>query len=89
MKQGALQYTMKTETSAVDIDRSIGDFSYPEDHMHDAGVGLNEDDDPLHLRRQRRSGLGPRISAQGLKTFLGKTDADALGEQGSRSDRFR
>ena len=27
---------------AVDIDRSAGDFSYPENHTYDAGVGLSE-----------------------------------------------
>ena len=29
-------------TSAIDIDRSVGDFSYPESHAYDAGVGLSE-----------------------------------------------
>ena len=33
---------MKTETSAVNIDRSKGDFSYPEAHVRDAGTGLSE-----------------------------------------------
>jgi hypothetical protein len=33
---------MKTETSAVDINRSIGDFAYPEVHVRDAGAGLSE-----------------------------------------------
>jgi Fe-S cluster assembly protein SufB len=28
--------------SAVDIDRSVGDFSYPENHTYDAGFGLTE-----------------------------------------------
>ncbi|MDB6132425.1 MAG: sufB [Verrucomicrobiales bacterium] len=28
---------------AVDIDRSAGDFSYPENHTYDAGYGLSED----------------------------------------------
>jgi Fe-S cluster assembly protein SufB len=28
--------------SAVDIDRSVGDFSYPEEHQFDAGYGLSE-----------------------------------------------
>ncbi len=31
---------MKTETSAVDINRNIGDFFYPEVHVRDAGAGL-------------------------------------------------
>lgn len=34
---------MSTETSTVDIDRSVGDFSYPETHEFDAGVGLTRD----------------------------------------------
>src|SRR5271155_226511 len=29
-----------TETTNINIDRSIGDFSYPEQHQYDAGVGL-------------------------------------------------
>ena len=33
---------MKTENSAVDIDRNKGDFSYKVDYKNDAGVGLNE-----------------------------------------------
>src|SRR5260370_7160068 len=33
---------MKTETSAVNIDRGKGDFSYPEAHVRDAGAGLSE-----------------------------------------------
>jgi Fe-S cluster assembly protein SufB len=31
---------MSTETTQFDIDRSIGDFSYPESHQFDAGYGL-------------------------------------------------
>ncbi len=31
-----------TETTAVDIDRSVGDFHYPESHKRDAGVGLTK-----------------------------------------------
>src|SRR5438477_5752622 len=33
---------MKTDTSAVNIDRDIGDFHYKVDYGFDAGVGLNE-----------------------------------------------
>ena len=29
-------------TSAIDIDRSVGDFSYPESHEFDAGIGLTD-----------------------------------------------
>ena len=31
-----------TPKADVDIDRSVGDFSYPEDHTFDAGTGLSE-----------------------------------------------
>ena len=31
---------MKTESSAVDINRNIGDFFYPEAHVRDAGAGF-------------------------------------------------
>ena len=80
---------MKTETSAVNIDRSKGDFSYPEAHVRDAGAGLSErtvhyisdvKEDPDWVREFR---------LRALKTFLGETAPDALGEQGSRSHRFR
>ena len=33
---------MKTETTAINIDRGKGDFSYPEAHVRDAGAGLSE-----------------------------------------------
>ena len=33
--------------------------------------------------------MGPRVPPQGAQDIPRKTDADALGEQGSRSDRFR
>src|SRR6187431_3692757 len=33
---------MKTETTAIDIDRGKGDFFYPEAHVRDAGTGLSE-----------------------------------------------
>ena len=63
---------MKTETSAVNIDRSKGDFSYPEAHVRDAGTGLSEQtvhyisdvkEDPDWVREFR---------LRGLKTFLEK-----------------
>src|SRR5436309_1646690 len=63
---------MKTENSAVDIDRNKGDFFYPEVHVRDAGVGLSErtihyiadvKDDPDWVREYR---------LRGLKTFLEK-----------------
>src|SRR5882724_11193434 len=63
---------MKTETSAVNIDRSKGDFFYPEAHVRDAGAGLSErtvhyisdvKEDPDWVREFR---------LRGLKTFLEK-----------------
>src|SRR5881227_2536796 len=63
---------MKTETSAVDINRSIGDFAYPEVHVRDAGTGLSErtihyisdvKEDPDWVREFR---------LRSLKTFLEK-----------------
>jgi ABC-type transport system involved in Fe-S cluster assembly, permease component len=33
---------MKTETTAINIDRGKGDFFYPEAHVRDAGAGLSE-----------------------------------------------
>src|SRR5436309_14612446 len=63
---------MKTDTSAVNIDRSKGDFFYPEAHVRDAGIGLSErtihyiadvKDDPAWVREYR---------LRGLKTFLEK-----------------
>ena len=63
---------MKTETSAVDIDRNRGNFSYEVAHEFDAGVGLTEKtihyisdvkEDPDWVREFR---------LKGLKTFLEK-----------------
>src|SRR3981189_3123108 len=63
---------MKTETSAVDINRNIGDFSYDVSHVRDAGAGLSEKtiqyisdakEDPDWVREFR---------LRGLKTFLEK-----------------
>jgi hypothetical protein len=33
---------MAKEPTALEIERNIGDFAYPETHTHDAGVGLTE-----------------------------------------------
>ena len=33
---------MAKEPSALEIERNIGNFAYPETHTHDAGVGLTE-----------------------------------------------
>src|SRR6202162_1221138 len=63
---------MKPETKAVDIDRGIGDFAYPEVHVRDEGAGLSEKtihyisdakEDPAWVREFR---------LRGLKTFLEK-----------------
>src|SRR4030081_2295128 len=63
---------MKEANSAVQIDRSIGDFAYPEVHVRDAGAGLSEKtihyisdvkEDPDWVREFR---------LRGLKTFLEK-----------------
>jgi Fe-S cluster assembly protein SufB len=57
---------MKTETSAVDIDRNKGDFSYDVAHAYDAGTGLSEKtihyisdvkEDPDWVREFRLKGL--------------------------------
>ena len=80
---------VKRNITTLDIDRNIGDFAYPETHTHDAGIGLSEKtihyisdvkEDPDWVREFR---------LKALKTFLEQTDADALGEQGSGSDRLR
>ena len=31
------------DTNTLNIDRSVGDFSYPEQHEFDAGTGLTRD----------------------------------------------
>src|ERR1700724_2910958 len=63
---------MKTETSAVDIDRNKGNFSYDVTHAYDAGTGLSEKtihyisdvkEDPDWVREFR---------LKALKTFLEK-----------------
>ena len=73
---------MKTETSAVDINRNIGDFSYDVTHAYDAGAGLSEKtihyisdikEDPDWVREFRLKG----------QDISGKANAHALGEQRS------
>src|ERR1700748_1103942 len=63
---------MKTETTAINIDRGKGDFSYPKAHVRDAGAGLSErtihyiadvKEDPDWVRDFR---------LRALKTFLEK-----------------
>ena len=74
---------MKTDTSAVNIDRDVGDFHYKVDYGYDAGVGLDERVVKLYLRRETGPGLGPRISIEGVANFRKQAAAHALGEQGS------
>src|ERR1044071_3441080 len=63
---------MAKEPTALEIERNIGNFAYPETHTHDAGVGLTEKtihfisdvkEDPDWVREFR---------LRGLKTFLEK-----------------
>jgi len=59
--------TVDQETqTAIDIDRTKGDFSFPENHKYDAGVGLSKDtvdyisnvkNDPDWVRAFRHKGL--------------------------------
>ena len=48
---------------AIDIDRTKGDFTFPERNKFDAGRGLTEKTDRLHLRRQERPATGCASSA--------------------------
>ena len=70
---------MKTETSAVDINRSIGDFAYPEVHVRDAGTGLSERtifhswriaDRFLEFRFGKENGELSRITTSDIVGFL-------------------
>src|SRR5207302_562048 len=72
---------MKEANSAVQIDRSIGDFAYPEVHVRDAGAGLSEKtihyisdvkEDPDWVRefRQRGGLLQPRASRPRTRRHL-------------------
>ena len=80
---------MKTETSAVDINRSIGDFSYDVAHAYDAGTGLSEKtihyisdvkEDPDWVREFR---------LRGLKTFLEKPMPTHWASKDLEGNRFR
>ena len=68
---------MVTENKALEVERNVGNFFYPETHTHDAGVGLSErtihyisdvKQDPDWVREFRLSAL---------RTFLGKPMLDA------------
>ena len=64
---------MKTEQlTALDIERNIGNFAYPDTHTPRRRRRSEREDDSLHLRRETRSGLGAGISAQGAANFLSK-----------------
>ena len=80
---------MVKEVSPLEIERNVGNFAYPETHTHDAGVGLTEKTIHYISDIKEDPGLGPRIPPQRLQDFPEQADADALGEQGSGSDRFR
>src|ERR1051325_8014408 len=63
---------MAKEPTALEIERNIGNFAYPETHTHDAGVGLTEKtihyisdikEDPDWVRQFR---------LKGYETFLSK-----------------
>src|SRR6266511_2169218 len=61
---------MKTESSAVDINRNIGDFFYLEAHVRDAGSGLSER--TIHYISDVKEGPDcvREFRLRGLKTFL-------------------
>ena len=75
-----------TETSTVDIDRSVGDFSYPESHEFDAGVGLTRDtvnyianvkDEPDWIREFRLKALDTFLSKP-MPTHWASKDLEAI-----------
>ena len=77
---------MSTETSTVDIDRSVGDFSYPEKHEFDAGVGLTRDtvnyiadvkDEPDWIRQFRLKALDTFL-AKPMPTNWASKDLEAI-----------
>src|SRR5260370_23581296 len=63
---------MKTETKAVDINRGIGDFAYPELHVRDAGRGLSEKTIHYISDVKEDPDWGREFRLRGLKTFLEK-----------------
>ena len=74
---------------AIDIDRTKGDFTFPERNKFDAGRGLTSatidyisdvKNDPDWVREFRH---------KALKIFLEQADAHQLGDQGSGQHRFR
>src|SRR5262249_17576604 len=77
---------MKTDTTAIDIDRGKGDFFYPEAHVRDAGVGLSErtihyigdgKEDRVWVREFRLRGL-KRFLEKPLPTHWASKDLEAI-----------
>ena len=58
-------------------------------HLHDAGVGLREKTIDYIVNVKQEPDWVRDFRMNALKMFLEQTDADALGEQGSRGDRLR
>jgi Fe-S cluster assembly protein SufB len=74
---------------AIDIDRSKGDFHFPERHKFDAGRGLDRAHRRLHQRGQGRAAVGPRVPPQGSQGVPREADAHQLGDQGPGQHRLR
>jgi Fe-S cluster assembly protein SufB len=77
---------MKTDTSAVNIDRDIGDFQYKVDYGYDAGVGLDErvvnyisdvKQDPDWVREFRLKAL-QTFESKPLPTHWASKDLEAI-----------
>ncbi|HEX8309772.1 MAG TPA: Fe-S cluster assembly protein SufB [Chthoniobacteraceae bacterium] len=78
---------MNTETATpIDIDRSVGDFSYPEKHQFDAGYGLTHDtvdyisnvkDEPDWIREFRHRALDVFFSKP-MPTHWASKDLEAI-----------
>ena len=77
---------MKTDTSAVNIDRDIGDFHYKVDYGYDAGVGLDErvvnyisdvKQDPDWVREFRLKAL-QTFESKPLPTHWASKDLEAI-----------
>jgi Fe-S cluster assembly protein SufB len=78
---------MNTETATpIDIDRSVGDFSYPEQHQFDAGYGLSHDtvdyisnvkDEPDWIRDFRHRALDVFLSKP-MPTHWASKDLEAI-----------
>src|SRR6187431_1155234 len=63
---------MKTETTAINIDRGKGDFSYPEAHVRDAGAGLTEQTIDYIVDVKQEPDWVREFRKNALKTFLSK-----------------